>query len=338
MSGTDKGVRRPWALLAIFAIAAALVVAFLLLRGGGGENEAAADRTLKVGDQRGGIQALLQAAGELDNVPYRIEWALFPAASPLLEALGSAAIDIGGVGGSPFAFAYAGGAKIKVVFATRRPNGRGSAASAIVVPGKSPLRRVADLKGRRLATVRGSAGQDLALQLLEAHGLEAKDIHWVYLNNSEAKAALGTGAVDAWSTWGSYVGVALLKDGDRVMGDGRDLPAQANFYAASDDAIATKRAQLTDFVARLARARQWALSHRAEYADVMARETGIPRDVAQFTVDGYQMVATPIDDRVLREQDQIFARYRRAGIIDRVPDLNGAFDRSFAPPGGNPKG
>ncbi|CAN5185422.1 ABC transporter substrate-binding protein [soil metagenome] len=305
------------------------VAAWFLLRPG--KDDAAAAPTLTIGDQRGGVQSLLRAAGELDNVPYKIEWALFPAASPLLEALNSGAVDVGGIGGPPFAFAYAGGAKIKVIFAYRSLTGRGSQTSAIVVPGDSPLRSLADIKGKRLATVRGSAGQDLAIQLLERHGMGAGDVKWTYLNNSDAKAALGTGAIDAWSSWGSYIGTALLHDHARSLADGRELPAQAGFYAATDTAIATKRVQLADLVQRLARARIWVRSHKADYAHVLSEETGLPLDVARFNVAETQMTPVPIDESVQREQQAILERYRKAGLIETVPSLDGAFDPSFSP-------
>lgn len=310
-------------------VAVALVAGGLFwLRGRGGTG-AGAD-VLIVGDQRGGAQALLKASGELADVPYKIDWALFPAASPLLEALNSGAIDIGGIGGQPFAFAYASGARIKVVYATRQIDapGRGIS-SAIIVSAGSPLRRVEDLKGRRLATIKGSAGQDLALRLLEKHGLKPSDVTWVYLANAEAKSALETGSIDAWSTWSAYVGYALIKDRQRAIGDARELPPQAGFYAANEHAIANKHAQIADFLARLGRARKWLARHKAEYAAVLAKETGLPEDVARFTVDDLVTDAVPVDDSLRTEQLDILNRYKAAGIIDKVPDLAGAFDPSF---------
>lgn len=285
--------------------------------------------TLVVGDQRGGIQALMKASGELENVPYTIDWALFPAASPLLEALSSGAIDLGGVGGAPFAFAYAGGAPIKVVFAIRSVGGHGSKASALIVRKNSPIRTLADLPGKRVATVRGSAGQNLVLRLLEKEGIGFDAVKWVYLNNGEAKAALAAGSVDVWSTWGSYVGIALQEDGDRVLVDATGLSAEAGFYAASDKAIAGKRPQLADFLRRAARARQWALTHRGDYARVLAEETNIPRDVARFTVEGSLYEPVPVDDGLRTEQQAILERYKRVGVIPDAPDLAGAFDSSF---------
>ena len=329
MSNGVRSLLKTWPLRlgAALVVVLALIAAFGLSRQ---DHQAArpGGGTLTVGDQRGGAQALLTAAGELNNVPYRIDWALFPAASPLLEALDANAVDIGGIGGAPFAFAYASGAKIKAVHAYR-PLAGASKASAIVVPRNSPLHTIADLRGKKLATIRGSAGQDLALRLLERAGLKATDVQWVYLANAESKAALGTGAIDAWSTWGSYVGIAVLEDGDRVLADATSLPSGVGFYAASDAAIRDKRAMLADFVQRLTRARVWAQHHPRDYAAALAKETNIPFPVALFTVQSNLGSAVPIDDALVAQQNEIFERYRRAGIITTVPDIRNGYDPVF---------
>ncbi|WP_313805494.1 ABC transporter substrate-binding protein [Sphingobium sp.] len=317
--------KRLWIVLAVLIAVVTMGLIALGLHGGGGQRQP----VLKIGDQRGGAEALMRAAGELDGVPYRIEWAQFPAASPLLEALGASAIDVGGIGGAPFAFAYAGGAKIKAVFAYRPQGAQAGRASAIVVPGNSPVRSIGQLKGRRLATVRGSAGQDLALRLIERAGLAPSDIRWTYLDNSAAKAALESGAIDAWSTWGSYVGIAVTENGDRILADASSLPTQVGFFAASDSAIAGKRQILGDFLARLNRAHHWAAAHPDAYAETLARETGLPLQVARFSIAAYLGTARPIDDALVREQADIFARYQRAGIIPTLPDIRGGYDPSF---------
>ncbi|CAN5251018.1 ABC transporter substrate-binding protein [soil metagenome] len=316
-----------WIGAAIILAAAAATIAFLWRAAGPARG--VDDKTvLRVGDQRGGAQALLTAAGELHDVPYHIEWDIFPAAAPLLEALGASAIDIGGIGGAPFAFAYASGLPIRAVHAYR-PLGGLSRASAIIVRKDSSLSKVADLKGKRLATIRGSAGQDLALQLLERGSLKASDVRWVYLPNGDAKAALGAGSIDAWSTWGSYVGIAVIEDHDRVLADATGIPSGAGFYAASDTAITDKRPLLADFIRRLARARAWAVKHPDDYAKVLAREIGIPFKVARFSVNGVLGEGVPIDAPLIAEQDRIFERYVRAGIIPKVPDVHAGYDGTF---------
>ena len=77
-----------------FILAAGLLLGAIISAGAQG--------TLRVGDQKGNSQAVMEAAGVLKDVPYKIEWKEFPAAAPLLEALGAGAIDTGLVGDAPF--------------------------------------------------------------------------------------------------------------------------------------------------------------------------------------------------------------------------------------------
>lgn len=179
-------------------------------------------------------------------------------------------------GGASFAFAYASGAHINAVTAYRASGDKAGTASAIVVRKNSPLRTLAQLKGKRVATIRGSAGQNLVLRFLEREGVDPKSIVWTYLANGEAKAALASGSIDAWSTWGSYVGIAMLEDDDRVMADGSGLPSGVGFYVANDVTIANKRALLADYIGRLARARDWGQRHPDEYAKSRRRRPASP--------------------------------------------------------------
>ena len=59
---------------------------------------------LRVGDQRGAIRALLNAAGEIRSIPYPVEWALFAVGAPLVEAMKAGALDFGYVGSSTMTF------------------------------------------------------------------------------------------------------------------------------------------------------------------------------------------------------------------------------------------
>ena len=71
--------------------------------------------TLNVGDQKGGSEAILRAAGELKHLDYKIKWSTFTSGPPLLEAVNAKAVDIGGVGNTPPVFAAGADSKITVV-------------------------------------------------------------------------------------------------------------------------------------------------------------------------------------------------------------------------------
>src|SRR3981189_934369 len=153
---------------------------------------ATAQNSLRVGDQKGNSQAVMEAAGVLKDVPYRIEGKEFPAAAPLLEALGAGAIDTGLVGDAPFTFAAAANVPVKAIGAVRQTR----EGLAILVPKESGIRGFEDLKGKKIATGRGSIGHQLILAALESKGWSANDVRIVFLAPSDAKVAYTQGSVD----------------------------------------------------------------------------------------------------------------------------------------------
>jgi len=302
----------------------AVLTAAALLAGcgsGGGDGQA----PLKVGSQRGGTKAILIASGALEGVPYKIEWSEFAAAQPLLEAVGAGAVDLGEAGDAPFLFAYAGGSRIKAVQAGKS----GGSSTALLVRKGAPFHGVADLRGKKIATGRGSIGHYLLLKLLEEAGLKPTDVQIVFLSPGDAKAAFTSGAIDAWVTWGSYVALAKLHDDAVILADGDGRLSGYGFEAASEAAIAGKRPQVEDFLRRLAKARRWAGEHPQEYAAALSKETGLQPDVALYTVRQYRIAPSEIDDKVVAEATAVLDRFRAAGAVTSTRDPTGAFDRSF---------
>lgn len=109
--------------------------------------------TLRVGDQVGEQRARLEAAGLLADVPYQIEWSVYPAAVNLHEALKAGAVDVGMSADSPAVSAIAGGSKIKIAAAFNN----GGLGTSIIVPKDSPLKTLEDLKGKTISPPRAAA-------------------------------------------------------------------------------------------------------------------------------------------------------------------------------------
>ncbi|CAN5186609.1 ABC transporter substrate-binding protein [soil metagenome] len=278
---------------------------------------------LRVGSQRGGTKAFVIAANALDGAGYTVEWSEFPAAQPLLEAIGSGAVDLGVAGDAPFLFAYGSGSPIKAVQAQvvqKRPE----KALGIVVPGGSPVQELADLKGKRVATTRGSIGHYLVLRALASQNLPADFVKITYLSPSDAKAALQTGAVDAWSVWVPYISMAIA-DGYRVLIDGQTLTRGAGFDVASEKAIAGKHEILKDFLAREAKALDWAKNHIDETAVVLSKDTGLPLAIAREMAVRNMRQAVPIDRELVAEQQTVLDTFRAAGEIKSVRPIKDAY-------------
>lgn len=287
---------------------------------------ASAAGTLKVGDQQLQTRGILEASGQLKDVPYTIEWFNFPAAQPLGEALNAGAIDVGGLGDAPLIFAYAAGARIRAVAATRST----PVDIAILVPDGSPIKRAADLKGKRIATTRGSIGHYLAVATLERANLKLTDVTWAYMQPADAKAALASGSVDAWSTWDPYVALAESRDHDRSIANGVGVSSGLSFEAATDTAIREKPAEIADFLKRVAAGQRWALAHPDEVAAIQSRVTGLPPDVLKTVYERAQLHPVAIDDSLIAEQQRTADLYHRADVIKTPLDVAPSFDKQFS--------
>lgn len=280
---------------------------------------------LRIGDQRGNARAVMQAAGVLDSLPDPLAWSEFPAAAPLVEALNAGVIDVGMVGDAPFTFGAAAGVPVKAIAVTRqRQDGL-----AILVPKASAIQGLADLKGKRIATGRGSVGHQLVLAALEHAGLPLDAVQLVFLLPADAKAAYSSGAVDAWSTWEPYVAQEEVLAGARRVVDGNGITGGLSFVVARHDAIAARRPELTEFVRRLAAARRWANANVASYAKTWSELMGVPQPVAQLWFERARVGFVPIDDAVVASEQRNIDLYGRAGLVRRAIKAENILDRSF---------
>src|SRR4051794_8808424 len=171
-----SAVRPIWTALAVVAF---VVLAAITVK--------ADEKVIRIGYQKYGTLILLKAKGSLEAklkpLGYRVAWAEFPAGPPLLEALNAGAIDFGSVGETPPIFAQAAtGARLTYV-AHEPPAPRGE---AILVPKDSPIRTVADLKGKKVALNKGSNVHYLLVRALEQAGVGYNEIQPVFLPPARA--------------------------------------------------------------------------------------------------------------------------------------------------------
>ncbi|MBW4794169.1 ABC transporter substrate-binding protein [Pseudomonas tolaasii] len=281
---------------------------------------------LRVANQKSTIKALLEASGETQHVPYEIRWSEFPSASPLGEALNAGAVDVGALGDAPYVFALGAGASLKVVSII---HAEGRNTTALLVPKDSPIKTVADLKGKKIVTGRGSIGHYLALKALVSAGLSSRDVEFVFLLPAESRLVLDNGTVDAWATWDPYTTVVTSQSQARVLISGNTLLSNHLYFAATGQAIADKRVQLDDFVARVDRAYAWANAHPDEYAAAQAKITGLPLAVHLAVAKDTHLSPVTIDDSVISGLQATADTYQQEGLINKHIDVSQGFDKSF---------
>ncbi|MGO4831629.1 PhnD/SsuA/transferrin family substrate-binding protein, partial [Rhizobiaceae sp. 2RAB30] len=137
-----------------------------------GQASQAADlKELRIGYQKTGLPVIARQQGVIETAlrpeGVAVKWVEFTAGPPLVEALNVGSIDVGWVGDAPPIFGQAAGSAI--VYAAALPsNGQGE---AIFVKTGSPIRSVADLKGKKVGVGKGTSAHNLLVAALEKEGI-----------------------------------------------------------------------------------------------------------------------------------------------------------------------
>nr|WP_185160101.1 ABC transporter substrate-binding protein [Pseudomonas sivasensis] len=284
-------------------------------------------QTLVVGDQSYNAQAVMEAAGVLDDLPYTLEWKQFTAGSPVAEALNVGSLDIGLLGDAPVLFLGALGAPIKVI-AVSRQNLDGV---AILVAKDSPIKSLADLAGKRAAIWKGSWSQQLLLTALDKAGVQRDALELRYLSALDASHALEGGSVDVIATWEPYV-TQQERQGARVLATAQGLIPAQSFIAANASAVDAKRAPISDFLQRLKKARDWARQAPANtdaYADAWAKRTRADAEIARAWFARARTTVEPVMAQSPVEAQKTVDFFAGQGLVKSFPAAS-LFDDSFA--------
>lgn len=287
----------------------------------------ALSQTLVVGDQSYNTRTVMEAAGVLNDLPYTIDWKQFTAGSPVAEALNVGSLDIGFLGDAPPLFLGALGAPIKVVAVSRQSH----EGIAILVREDSPIRSLADLRGKRAAIWKGSWSQQLLFNALDREGIARDELQLSYLSALDASHALEGGSVDVIATWEPYVTQAE-GHGARVLATAQGLIPAQSFAVASDKALASKREIIADFLQRVKQARQWALAdpaHTDAYATAWAKNTRADENVARAWFARARTEIGPVTPGAIEQAQQTVDFFAGLGLVSGYPAKR-LFDDSFS--------
>ena len=274
-------------------------------------------KEIRIGTQKGGFFPAVKARHTVEDVfqplGVDIKWADFQFGPPLLEAINVGSVDFGYVGDSPPIFAQAANARIRYVAAVKQQGNT----QAIIVPQDSPIRTLADLRGKRVAFGKGSSAHNLLVAALEKAGLSWTDITPAPLAPADATAAFVKGSVDAWSIWDPYLALAELKEHARVIAFDKDVHKPNSFYIAGTDFVDKYPALVDRLNAVFASEGVWADQHHEEVAKAQAEATGVNLDAIRRFVDRSTYRVVPVDGDVIESQQAVADRFARLGLIPK---------------------
>jgi sulfonate transport system substrate-binding protein len=282
------------------------------------------DKVVRVGYQKYGKLVLLKGKGTLEEklkpLGYKVTWTEFPSGPPLLEALNVGAVDFGIAGETPPIFAQAAGAPL-VYLAYDPPAPQGE---AILVPKDSPLKSVADLKGKKVALNKGSNVHNLLVRALEKAGLKYTDIEPVFLAPSDALAAFSRGSVDAWVIWDPYEAAAEASTGARILADGTGLVSNYQFYFSSKKFLEHDAKAVDVTLEALVEADEWTKNNIQTVAELLSPSIGLPASVLAVSLKRESYGIKPISDDVIASQQRIADTFRGLGLLPKAIKVSDA--------------
>jgi sulfonate transport system substrate-binding protein len=260
---------------------------------------------------RGVLEPLLAARG------VSVSWHEFSSGLPLLEALNAGGIDISAdVADTVPVFAQAAGASL-TYFAQEAPS---PSAQAIVVPAASPLKNVADLKGKKIAVTKAAGSHYLLIAALDKAGLKFSDISPAYLTPSDGRAAFERGSVDAWVTWDPFLAGVQRQSQVRILADGRGLAGYQRYYLASTAFAAARPEVLAIVFAELRKTGQWVKQNPKEAAAFLAPVWGLDAATVELANSRRSYEVRAVLPDALTEQQRIADAFLGEGLLPKKLD------------------
>ncbi len=284
----------------------------------------AVSRTVHIGTQKGATLFLLSQSDRLQKAlapfGYSVTYTEFPGGPQMLEALNVGAVDFGAVGETPPIFAQAAGAPL--LYVGHEPSA--PAGEAIIVPPKSPIRSVAQLKGKTIALNKGSNVHYLLVQALKKASLHYSDIQPLYLVPADARAAFEQGSVDAWVIWDPYLAAAEATTYARILTDGTGLVANRQFAVATRRLVDTAPQVLATILHELDKMDRWAEANQAVAAAELAPGLGLPVSVVKRFLSRAGFGILPMTPKVVAYQQKVADTFWKLQLIPRQIDVASA--------------
>ena len=186
------------------------------------------------------------------------------------QALSSGDLDMAYIGAPPVFQWFARGLNSRILAKVNYGQ------AALIANANSPIKNVADLRGKKVAGLAKGSGMDLLLRgyvAKELGGLEPdKDVDIVSMPAANMNAALERGLVDAAFTWEPFVSTAVLRGSGKVLVDLNQKLPNYPWYVVM--AVPRTLAERPDEVVKVLRAHRRAIAflnqHPAEANQIIA--------------------------------------------------------------------
>ncbi|MCU1399309.1 MAG: hypothetical protein JWN62_2418 [Acidimicrobiales bacterium] len=288
--------------------------------------------TLRIGDQLDYLKTVLGEAGQDQDFPYTVDYAAFVGGPPMLQAFQGGALDAGFIGTTPLIFAQSAGLDLVGIagWASSKQGGYG----LVTAPGHDDISGWADLKGKTVAFQKGTAGEAVLLEALDAVGLTEDDINVVDVPQISVTATLEGGSADAGIQTEPLTSAYLANDPTaKLVIKAAALPDRTSVLISTTEALtdAGKSAALADYITRLVRAFAYLRDHQDLIAQgVYVKTYGLtPERAAELVAENGVTNFFQIPGDLLEPQQHLADLFAKSGQIPSTVDVSASFDPRF---------
>lgn len=246
-----------------------------------------------------------------------IKWASFAAGPPINESFAAGQQDIGFLGDTPAIIAKAAGIETSIVGITSD----GHKSLAVVVPVNSSIKSPKDLKGKKVAVVKGSYAHHLLVLVLQKGGLSTGDIELINLSQADIATAIANGNIDAAAIWEPLITRLESQGVARVLADGNGVKKGVLVIVASKDFVLKYREQVKALLKAYQRGARFIKSNPKEAAQLISTDVNLPPDLLLkvFAKFNYNPAIHADDINELKKSE---AFMRSAGIIKAAVNID----------------
>ena len=250
-----------------------------------------------------------------------IRWVQTLGSNKALEFLNAGSIDFGSTAGSAALLGKINGNPIKSIYVYSRPEW-----TALVTRKDTPIAKIEDLKGKRIAVTRGTDPHIFLVRALLSVGLSEKDISEVLLQHPDGKTALIRGDVDAWAGLDPMMAQAQVEDGARLFYRNTD----ANTYGilnSREEFLKTYPELTRRVLAVYETARKYCLANYNDEKRVFMEVTKLPDAVVDIQLKertdlNFNRIGAPQRDTILKAGLAL----QQAGVIPGNVDVKKTLD------------
>lgn len=253
----------------------------------------------------------------------------FAAGGPIMQQIGSGALDLGFAGVPPVIAAIDNGVESKIV-AALQGNGSG-----IIVGKNSGIAKIADLKGKNIAVpVKNSSIQDIMLrQLLKDNNIDyEKDVNVTTVAVGQMPQAIGAGTFDAAFTWEPYVSMTAMKDlGTILIRSDQIMPNHPCCCVAATAAMIQQYPDtLKAFFRALKESTDFVLNNQQETAQIISGKDYLNDEAAieAAALPNVHFLAKP-DEAYIAGTEKFAVDMKALGVTKKDHDRNDLFDLSL---------